>query len=199
VSKKKIVALQALVKADRQRIESLIRKVERQMARQQRQLKEQESREPEQSSKQARRKLGFPATPGACLQWDTASTVTGTVVPVAGGGTALGVDYNLNVQNTCTDTINSVQYQIIGTGTCPSGCAKATVGETFNLAGVPSSIDQGGTSTGTKYEPVTCQQTDANGGQTPVAPESFTVQAQPLGWRKSNAVSGGWADFEVYS
>jgi hypothetical protein len=152
----------------------------------------------QESSETHRRELGLPLTPGASLQWIEPSTVKGTVIPVDGGGTTLGVDYKLNVQNARTDTINSVQYRIIESGTCPSGCDSTTVANTFYIAGVPSSIDPGETSTGLLYETVTCIQTDANGGKTPVAPDSFSTQAYPSGWLKSTNVGGGTAYFQVY-
>ena len=116
-----------------------------------------------------------------CLQWGFPNSVTGLAVGVAGGGTALSVDYNLNALNNCPTPISSVEF--VGTEmiSCPSGCAQASFTRNVDFPGLPSSITQGAMSAGKSHENIACWRVDANGAQTPTVPNGMGASVYLLG------------------
>jgi hypothetical protein len=156
-------------------------------------IKGEQSTEPEKSSEQDRRKLQ-----SSCFQWGIPNEVT-AIGFSDGVGTAISVTYNLNTINTCTDTISNVAFSATETITCPAGCVESLITNTPEISGLPSSIAQGQTSTGARYDTIACIQVDANGAQTPTVPTSMSTVVYPTGTQGDYSFLQGMpVSFNVY-
>ncbi len=146
-----------------------------------------------ESREQARRKLQ-----SSCFQWGIPNEVTAIGIS-DGDGTAIKVTYNLNTINTCENTISNVAFQATETIACLAGCAEALITRELEISGLPSSIAQGQTSTGTRYDTIACIRTDANGAQTPTVPTSMSTVVYPTGTQGSSSFLQGMPEsFKVY-
>jgi hypothetical protein len=146
-----------------------------------------------ESSEQAHRKLL-----SSCFQWGIPNEVTAIGIS-DGDGTAIQVTYNLNTINTCKGTISNIAFQATETIVCPAGCAESLMTKTPEISGLPSSIAQGQTSTGTRYETIACTRIDANGAKTPTVPTSMSTVVYPTGTQGDSSFLQGMPEsFNVY-
>jgi hypothetical protein len=133
-----------------------------------------------------------------CMQWGFINTVKGVPTAVEGGGSAITVNYDTYVINTCSEPISNIQFTSGEYYTCPAGCAETSDTKTYEMAGLPSSIGQGGMSTGTGTDALACKRVDASGAITPMAPTKVVATVLPQGMQGGKEVYAGAKTFDVY-
>jgi len=133
-----------------------------------------------------------------CLQWGFPNSVTGIPVNVAGGGTALSVDYNLNAMNNCPTPISNVEFVGTEMMSCPVGCAEASIQQPAEFFGVPSTIAQGKTSAGKSHHYTKCDKVDASGAKTPTMPTRMSTSVYLLGQQDGTLTQTLPQTFNIY-
>lgn len=136
-----------------------------------------------------RRKLDVVGPTPVCLQDGFPPTsVTGTVITDAAGGSTVNIDYSFSAVNNCPDPIDTIQFTAAEIYTCPAGCDQTSGVKDVFANGIPGSIGQNIMSKATAFDQFYCKQTDSNGVVTPEAPTSLTITVQAEGTKAGGGV-----------